>query len=171
MKVLNKKVAPVDIIRIVVLIIIYVLLGNIPQIQQNPIIADATLAVNMIIVVLAGILFGRKAGFSVGLFGTFFNALVTGSPFEFAAIVPHLIMGWTAGALKENSNTFWASLSIILGHLLNILVFLIVGLISLEIIASDTFWYGLGVEALLGIVSINIIVGIYRLVCGKEKKN
>jgi LytS/YehU family sensor histidine kinase len=170
MKVFNKKVATGNLVRIIVLVILYVLLGNIPQIQQNPIIRDATLAVNMIIVVLAGVLFGRKVGLSVGLFGTFFNALSpAGNAFEFAAIVPHIIMGWTAGALKENTSVFWGSLAIILGHLLNILVFLMAGLITLGVISSNTFWYGLGFEALLGIVSVNIIVFICRLIGGKDK--
>ncbi|MBD3252544.1 hypothetical protein GF386_02330 [Candidatus Pacearchaeota archaeon] len=168
MKILNMNVAPANLIRFFVLVILYVLLGNIPQIQQNPVISDATLAVNMIVIVIAGILYGRNIGLTVGLFGTFFNALSpAGNAFEFAAIVPHAIMGWASGLLKENTNSFWASLAIVLGHLLNIIIFLFAGLVTLSGI-DNSFWYGLAFEAILGVISINLIVFIYRLICGKK---
>ena len=45
-----------NLIKIVVMVLLYVLLGNMSSIQKNPIVPGAIVAVNMIIIVLAGIL-------------------------------------------------------------------------------------------------------------------
>jgi uncharacterized membrane protein len=84
-----------------VLILLYVLMGNSRAIQENPFIPGAIIAVNMIVPVVGGILFGRACGFWVGLIGTALNALTpAGSLFEVLAIIPHAAMGYTAGQLS-----------------------------------------------------------------------
>lgn len=167
MKILDHEVNNKTVIRIIVLVIIYVLLGNIPQINRNPIIANATLAVNMIVIVISGILFGSWVGFFVGLFGTFFNALSpAGNAFEFASIVPHAVMGGFAGYLGKRTQPYWASFAIIIGHLLNVATYVIApGLLELVDIQKVHFWYGLGYETIFGIISISLIVYIYQSIC------
>ena len=84
--------------RLAILIAVYILLGNSRSIQPNPFIPGAIIAVNMIVPVIAGILFGSWTGFLVGIFGTFLNSLTpAGSFFEFLAVLPHGIMGFLAG--------------------------------------------------------------------------
>jgi uncharacterized membrane protein len=153
-----------SLITIVVLIILYVLLGNINAIKANPMVPGAVVAVNMIIVVLAGILFGKRTGLAVGLFGTSINALITGSGFEYAAIIPHAIMGWFAGWFKERAKIFWSSFAILIGHALNIVMFLITGLLPASVIAGSTLWIGLTYEAVFGIVSITLLAYLYQAV-------
>lgn len=152
-----------QLIQIVVMILLYILLGNISEIQANPFVPGAIVAVNMIIIVLAGILFGRKVGFGVGLIGTFGNALTpAGNAFEFAAILPHAIMGYTAGNLREDKKSiFTSSLSILLGHILNIISFLLFGLFAIENLQGSKFWIGLGYESVFGIITINLLAWLY----------
>jgi len=157
-----------SLIRIIILIALYILIGNTPYIKQNPIVPGAIVAVNMIVVIIAGILYGRSTGFVVGLLATFFNVMTpAGNAFELAAVIPHAIMGWCAGALKDSTNTFVASLSIIIGHILNIAAFTIIGIFSLSILNTTRFWMGITYETIFGIVAVVIIVWVYQLLFGK----
>lgn len=81
------------------MIILHVLLGArfFKDIVPNPMVSGTVVAVNMIIIVLTGILFGKEVGLTVGFMGTLTNAFVTGSAFEFATVIPHGIMGYLAG--------------------------------------------------------------------------
>ena len=64
-----------DVSQVVLPVILYVLLGNARSIQPNPFIPGAVIAVNMVVPVLTGILFGRVPGLLVGLLGTLLNAV------------------------------------------------------------------------------------------------
>jgi len=165
---MNKNIRN-EILRTVVLIVIYVLLGNARSIQSNPVIPGAVIAANMIVPVIAGILFGKRTGALVGFFGTLLNALSpAGTVFEFAAIIPHAVMGWSAGFIKEKMPRFIAAFALIIGHVLNIDFFILFKLINFSQIANWIFWRSLVYESFAEIVSIVLIVSIYRL--GFEEK-
>lgn len=163
------KLTNENLIKIFVMVLLYILLGNLNSLVENPMVPGANVAVNMIIIVLAGILFGKEVGLFVGLMGTSINAVITGSGFEYAAIIPHLIMGWLAGKLREKNGLFTSSLAIIVGHALNIIAFLIAGLMQTEDI-NDVFWRGLGYEAIFGVISIVILAWLYIRIFEHKKK-
>jgi len=149
-------------LRVLVLVLLYFLLGNARSVQENPFIPGALIAVNMIVPVLAGILFGRGTGLSVGIFGTLLNAVgPAGTIFEFLAIVPNGIMGYAAGYFKVPSPVL--AFSIIIGHLLQIFAYVIFAVLPMSALASLNFWYGLIYETFVGVIGVIVIVTIYRM--------
>ena len=153
-----------DVSQVVLPVILYVLLGNARSIQPNPFIPGAVIAVNMVVPVLTGILFGRVPGLLVGLLGTLLNAVSpAGSLFEFLSIVPHGIMGWVAGHFRARMPTPILACSVIVGHGLNILMYVLFGALSFASLLHVTFWYGLAYESFAGVVAVTILAGIYRV--------
>ena len=153
-----------DVSQVVLPVILYVLLGNARSIQPNPFIPGAVIAVNMVVPVLTGILFGRVPGLLVGLLGTLLNAVSpAGSLFEFLSIVPHGIMGWVAGHFRARVPTPILACSVIVGHGLNILMYVLFGALSFASLLHVTFWYGLAYESFAGVVAVTILAGIYRV--------
>ncbi len=149
---------------ILILIMLYVLLGNARSIEENPFIPGANLAVNMIVPVLAGILFGPKAGAIVGFLGTAANTLTpAGSVFELAAILPHTLMGSSAGLLRNKLASPFVALTLLVGHILNIVSFVFFRLIQPELLRQLTFWIGILYETFYGVIAIVIITMLYRL--------
>jgi uncharacterized membrane protein len=148
-----------------VLAALYVVIGQfLTPYLRNPMVPGAIIAINMVVVVVAGILFGPTAGALVGFVGTLINALFseTGSrAFEFGAIIPHTIMGLVAGVVARGSAPL-AALTILVGHALNILVFIVVGLLPLNQIAVAIFWGGLALEALVDVIVIWLAVAALR---------
>jgi len=149
-----------DLIKTLVLIIVYVLLGSARSIQENPFIPGAIIAVNMFIPVLAGILFGKYKGLMVGFFGTLANALITNNPFEYAAIIPHTIMGFMAGYLNKKIVFGQAPLSLLIGHILNIVAFMIIGLM---VSINPQLLLGVAYEIFIGSLAVLIISNLYCL--------
>jgi predicted PurR-regulated permease PerM len=148
------------------LICVYVLLGNARGVQANPFMDGASVAVNMIIPVLAGMLLGMRAGASVGFFGTLLNALSpAGSLFEFAAIIPHTAMGMVAGYLKTKGNPSPTSaLSIIVGHVFNTVVFLVAGLISFDTVTDISFWQAITGEVVFAALTVLVVYKLIKLI-------
>ena len=147
-----------------ILVILYVLLGNARSIEENLFIPGATIAVSMIVPVVGGVLFGKRVGFAVGILGTLANSLSpAGSIFTYLAILPHGIMGFTAGYLQERIGPPIPALSIMVGHFLNIFAYISFGLIPMGTISDSTFWLGLGYETVIGVMTIALIVAIYRM--------
>lgn len=144
---------------------LYVVIGQfLTPYLRNPMVPGAIIAINMVVVVVAGILFGPTIGSLVGFVGTLINALFseTGSrPFEFAAVIPHTIMGYVAG-LAGRANRTLAALTIVVGHALNIAAFLMLRLLPLNQVAVAIFWSGLLVETAVDVVVIWILVGLLR---------
>lgn len=150
--------------QVVLPVVLYVLLGNARSIQPNPFIPGAIIAVNMVVPVLAGILFGRVPGLLTGLLGTLLNAITpAGSVFELLSIVPHGIMGWVAGHFRERLPTVFLACSLIVGHGLNILVYVLFGALSITSLFHLAFWYGLIYETFAGVIAVTILAGIYRI--------
>lgn len=147
-----------------VLAALYVVIGQFVRIPNPMVGGGSIIAINMVVVVISGILLGPIAGALTGLVGTALNAVFLGSgaaPFEFAAIVPHTIMGFTAGVVGQR-NQVVAALTILVGHILNIIAFIIVGLMPATQMAATIFSIGLAVEAVIDIVVIIAAVPLLR---------
>jgi len=151
-------------IQIGILIILYILLGNARSVQPNPYIPGAVIAVNMIVPIIAGVLFGWRSGLFVGLFGTTLNAISpAGSIFEFLAIIPHMLMGVVAGCLKDRVIIPLAACTILLGHLLNISFFVFFGAMETALLTDPSLWKGILYESFIGVIVITIIATIYNM--------
>lgn len=147
----------------IVFIVLYVLLGNARSVKPNPYIDGAVIAVNMIVPVVAGIVSGKKTGAVVGFFGTLLNAISpAGSIYEFAAVIPHTIMGYTAGFLRQKYATPVSAFALLIGHILNIIMFLVTGLIQAHVL-TGYFFLGIAYESFFGIVAIIISVSIIKM--------
>ncbi|MDR5683111.1 MAG: ECF transporter S component [Armatimonadota bacterium] len=142
---------------------LYVVIGQfVTQYLPNPMIPGAVIALNMTVVVIAGILFGPAVGGMVGLVGTAVNFVLTptaAKPFEGWAILPHTAMGAAAG-LARNAHPVLASLTILVGHALNVLFYVATGLLPLRDVIVAGFVVGLGFET---IVDVGVIVAAVYL--------
>ncbi len=144
-----------------ILIIIYVLVGNSRSIQPNPYIPGAVIAVNIIIPIIGGILFGKRVGFLTGFFGALSNAIFTGSQFEYIAIIPLALVGFLAGTFNERAPSPVLALLIVLVQALTTALYAIFGLIPAF---GRMFWFGLGYESFIGVLGIVVITTLYRIV-------
>ena len=154
-----------ELFRMIVLILLYALIGNARSIQPNPFIPGAVIAVYMVVPVVGGLLFGPLTGLVVGVFGALLNAISpAGSPFEFAWVLPHGIMGLTAGFLRGKIPTpFAAAIALAIGHGLNVASYVVTDLLKTKPLDDLAFWYGLGYETLVGTVTVFVMVTFYRL--------
>lgn len=147
-----------------VLAALYVVIGQFVKIPNPMVGGGAIIAINMVVVVIAGILLGPGPGALVGLVGTFVNALFLGgaaSTFEFAAIIPHTIMGLSAGLVGRRSIVAGA-FTILVGHILNIIAFIIVGLMPVSQMAVTIFSIGLLAEVVVDLIVILVAVPLLR---------
>lgn len=96
----------------------------------NPMIEGAILAFNMILPVLCGFLYGPMSGFVAGAVGVGICSLMFGSLYDAASVVPSAVMGYIAGELGKRRSEVLASLSIFVGHSLNLLFFYRLGIVK-----------------------------------------
>lgn len=147
---------------VAVLAAVYVVVGQLVKFIPNPMVPGAIIALNMVVVVIAGILLGPLPGALVGLIGTLVNAISpAGNPFEWAAIIPHAIMGLSAG-LVGRWNRIVGAFTIIVGHVLNVIAFIIAGLMPATQMAVTIFSVGLLVEIAVDVIVILIAVPLLR---------
>lgn len=141
----------------------YVILGQVVKFIPNPMVPGAIIAVNMVVVVIAGILWGPVAGAAVGFAGTSVNAFFTpaGNPFEQYAVVPHTIMGIAAG-LAARRSIFAGALTILVGHGLNVLSFISGGLLPMAEVVTPFFFSGLLFEIVVDVVVTLFAVPLLR---------
>src|SRR5262245_7982789 len=150
--------------RVAACVVLYVLLGNARSVRPNPFIPGAIVAVNMVVPVLAGILFGAPSGFLAGVLGTALNALSpAGSAFEQLAILPHGIMGYAAGWLRGRAPAPIAALALLVGHVLNLALFALFHLMPASALAGPALWTGIVYETVIGVMSVTVMAGVYRL--------
>lgn len=147
---------------IAVLAALYVVVGQVVRFIPNPMVPGAIIALNMVVVVIAGILLGPTAGALVGLIGTAVNGFLTpaGNPFERWAVIPHTIMGLTAGLAGRS--LLLGALTIIVGHVLNILIFILVRLLPVNEVTTALFIYGLTFETIVDVIVILVTVRLLR---------
>jgi uncharacterized membrane protein len=142
---------------------VYVAIGQFVHLIRNPMVPGAIIALNMVVVVAAGILLGPAAGAAVGLLGTGINGFYTpsGNPFERAAIVPNILMGTAAGFAGRRS-TFTGALTVLVGHALNVFVFVVRGLMPASTMRGPLFFSGLLFEIVVDVVVIMFAVPLLR---------
>ena len=128
------------------------------QFIPNPMVPGAVIALNMILPVLAGYFFGPWSGAIAGGLGTGISALLTGSVFEFLAIVPHMIMGAAAGWTGRFRSEFLTASTILIGHTLNMLFYLGAGVITISAGKAGETLLGLATESMVDIVAIVIVI-------------
>jgi LytS/YehU family sensor histidine kinase len=178
MELFNKtKLNNSNLINAFILIALYIIVGQFNSFFGYSIIPRVIIAIDLAIVVIAGIFFGKEIGLIVGLMGTAINAVIMGGSstanFEYASIIPHLIMGWTAGKIAEKKGwTFVGAAAILVGRFLDILAYAIFGLITItKDLSKISFWRDRGYEVLLGAVIIVAVCWIYLKIFHKEKKD
>lgn len=159
---------------VVLLVLLYILLGNARSVQPNPIVPGAIVAVNMVVPVLAGIFYGPWAGLAVGAVGTFANTLSpAGNEFEMLAILPHAVMGLLAGLLSRRYPTPVAAFALLFGHMANIAMFSFFLQDSVfpeaGILVNARFWQGLAFEAFAGILTVIVVAAIFRIIRNELK--
>jgi hypothetical protein len=166
----RSKLTNENLIKIFVMILIYILFGNLSSIVQTQKIPQIILAANLVIIATAGILFGKEAGLIAGIMGPLINGVITADPFEYASIIPYLVTGWTAGKLKEENHAIISSFAVTAGYLLNVCSFLGFKLITIKDLDAG-FWKNLGYETLLGtIIMIIISLGYLKISSKKNRK-
>ena len=148
-----------------VLAALYVIIGQFTRYLPNPMGGGSTIALNMVVIVIAGILLGRVPGMLVGLVGTGLNALFTSGTgsgaFELAAVIPHTIMGFSAG-LARRAPAALAALTILVGHVLNLLAFVVARLLPFSEATAFVFSAVLLVEVVIDVVVISLVVPLLR---------
>ncbi|HLA25158.1 MAG TPA: ECF transporter S component [bacterium] len=151
---------------VAVLAALYIIIGQFTRFIPNPMVrGGSTIALNMVVIVIAGILLGPLQGALVGLIGTGLNAFITSGQasgaYELAAIIPHTIMGLTAGLVGRQSLVLGA-LTIIVGHVLNVIAFILGGLLPATQLVATIFAVGLLAEVIIDVIVILIVVPLLR---------
>jgi uncharacterized membrane protein len=142
-------------------IALYAVIGQVIRFIPNPMVPGAIIALNMTVVVVAGILLGPVPGALVGGLGSLLDGVIRGSAYQLWAIGPHAVMGLMAGLLARANPTL-AAFAIIVGHALNIVVYILVGLLPANQVAVGIFWTGLVVETVVDLVVIWLLVALLK---------
>ena len=146
---------------VAIFIALYAVIGQVIRFIPNPMVPGAIIALNMTIVVVAGILLGPGPGALTGGLGSLLDGVIRGSVYQLWAIGPHAVMGFVAGLVGRTNPTV-APFAIVVGHALNIVVYLLVGLLPASQVAIGIFWTGLVVETVIDIVVIWLVVALLR---------
>jgi hypothetical protein len=77
-------------------------------------------------------------------------------------------MGFLAGYVKDDVPLPVAACALIAGHLLNIILYVIAGLMPQATLATGAFWLALLYEAVLGVIVIVMIITIFRMIRGSD---
>lgn len=165
----SNRVSMRRILAAAILVVVYVAIGQIVTYIRNPMVPGAIIALNMVVIVIAGILFGPLTGALVGLLGTAFNGFLTpaGSPFERAAVFSHAVMGALAGVGARRS-VLTGALTIIVGHALNVVIFISTRLLPIQTISAALFFSGLLFEIVVDVVVILFAVPLLRAFMGPD---
>lgn len=126
----------------------------------NPFVPSANLALNMIFPVLAGYFYGPISGAIAGAIGTGLSALVAPDLYDAMSILPHAIMGYVAGLAGTTQSQFSAALSILCGHLLNILFYWRFDLLTMD--DAGILFLGLLTETTIDVVAIVLIIVVLQ---------
>ncbi len=148
-------------------ILAYAGLGQVTHFIPNPMVSEASLALNMVVPVIIGYFGGSVAGAAVGLLGTTLNYLVKiplygPDTYELVAILPHTVMGAVAGWRALGHTRIGTALTVVVGHGLNIAGFLLVGLLPFMVLKDTSFWTGLLTETMVDIILIALFIGLQR---------
>lgn len=122
----------------------------------NPVVPSANLALNMIFPILAGYFYGPISGVIAGAVGTGLAAFIGADIYDALSILPHAVMGLVAGLAGRSQSQFVAAISVVYGHLLNILFYWRFELITVDHLG--TLLLGLLTETTIDIVAIILFI-------------
>jgi uncharacterized membrane protein len=125
-------------------------------------VPGAIVALNMIMPVLAGYFYGPMSGAAAGGLGTALAALYDASLFNGLAIFPHALMGLAAGWIGRYRSDLLSATTILLGHTLNMLFYLRLGVISIAPDQWGTTLLGLATETMVDIVAIVLVIALLK---------
>lgn len=145
---------------LVLLTLAYSLTHYIVQYIPNPVVPNANIAINMIFPILAGYFYGPVSGAFAGALGTGFSAIVYVDMYDAFAILPHTVMGFVAGYAGNARLQFFAALSVISGHLLNVLFFWRFALLVIE--NPFTLILGLLTETTVDVVAVILFIVLFQ---------
>lgn len=155
-------------------VVCYVAIGQVVRYIPNPMVPDAIIALNMVVVVIFAYFTGPWEGALIGALGTAANFLVklTWSGvdvYELAAIIPHAVMGASAGwfASRSGAQKFAVASTIFVGHGLNLLAFLLLGLLPWSQFLHPNFWSGLLAETTIDLIFILLVVNLIENFYGR----
>lgn len=146
------------VIGLAVFTLLYPLTSSVLGFIPNPMIPGANIAFNMIFPILAGHFYGPLSGGVAGSIGTASATLVSASAFEGMAIFPHTGMGIVAGWVGQYRSEPRTALTIIIGHGLNILFYLRLGLMSIPPDGLAISLLGLLTETMIDLVAIVLLI-------------
>jgi signal transduction histidine kinase len=154
-------------------VIAYVALGQLTHYIPNPMLPQASLALNMIVPVVIGYWDGAVSGAITGALGTLLNFLLkipfyNVDTYELLALAPHTLMGALAGWRGFRGLRVSAALTVFVGHALNLAVYGAVGLISIEAVLSTSFWLGLMAEIMINLILIVLIITLLERLQGRS---
>lgn len=132
------------------------------QYLPNPMVPGAIIALNMIMPILAGYFYGPWSGAVAGGAGTGIAALLGGSIFNYLAIIPNAVMGAVAGWTGKFRSEFLTAATILVGHSLNMLVFIGTGVISVPAGKAGTTLLGLAAESMIDIIAIVLVIHLLK---------
>jgi len=148
---------------IVIMVVLYIALGHARSLSLHPVIPGVFFAINMMIPLFSGIVFGSRVGAAVGLFAPLINSLFVVHPAsELVAVIPYCLMGWYAGRLSHRFMAPIAATVVVIGGGLRALLFPVTGLVSWGGITSRDFLLYAGKELLVAFIAVIIIVRLYR---------
>lgn len=149
-------------IGIAVFTLAYPALELVVQYIPNPMVPGAIIALNMILPVLAGYFYGPWSGAVTGGAGTGIAAVLGGSVFNYLAIIPNAIMGGIAGVSGRFRSEFLTASTILVGHALNMLVFIGTGVITIPAEKAGTTILGLAAESMVDIIAILLLIHLLK---------
>ncbi len=150
------------------LILAYSMAHYIVQYIPNPIVPSANIAINMIFPILAGYFYGPASGAVAGALGTGLSAIVYADMYDALAILPHTVMGFLAGCAGNYHLHFMAALSVVAGHLLNILFFWRFDRLIIE--SPYTLILGLITETTVDVVAVVLFVVLFQKWLYRERE-
>ena len=142
------------------LILAYSMAHYVVQYIPNPVVPNANIAINMIFPILAGYFYGPVSGVIAGTLGTGLSAVVYADMYDVLAILPHAVMGFLAGYAGNYHLHFMAALSIVAGHLLNILFFWRFDQLVIE--SPYTLILGLITETTVDVVAVVLFIVLFQ---------
>ncbi len=154
-------------------IVAYVALGQLTHYIPNPMLPQASLALNMVVPVIIGYWAGSVSGALTGALGTLINFLLKLSfhgvdTYELLAIAPHAFMGALAGWRGLKSARVGVALTVLVGHALNLAVYVMVDLISGALWQSTSFWLGLMAEVMVDLILIVLMITVLERLRGES---
>lgn len=149
-------------IGVTVFTLLYPALAYVVEYIPNPMVPGAIVALNMILPVLAGYFYGPLSGAVAGGVGTALAALLRASLFDGTAIFPHILMGATAGWMGKRRAEILSSTTILIGHSLNMLFYLRLGVITIPPEQVGSTLLGLATEAMIDIVAIVLVIALLK---------